>query len=137
MSASEMNAFFKSVFKDRPGPWPYVTEATDGYVKIEMETGPANIRPGGYINGPTQMAIADHVAYAVIFTQMGAVTMALTSNLNIDFLRPCLGDSLIAEGEIIKRGRSLAIISVTMRGNQNDKISSRATVTYVLPQSKA
>ncbi len=134
MTCSEMNQLFATHFKVREKPWPEITEVKKDYVKIELETGPAQMRPGGFINGPTQMALADQVAYAVIFTRLGAVTMAMTSNLNIDFLRPCKGEKLIAEGEMIKLGRSLALISVTLKGSDNERLSSRATVTYVLPK---
>lgn len=134
MTCSEMNQLFAAHFTVREKPWPEITVVKKDYVKIELETGPAQMRPGNFINGPTQMALADHVAYAVIFTRLGAVTMAMTSNLNIDFLRPCKGKKLIAEGEMIKLGRSLALISVTLRGSDNERPSSRATVTYVLPK---
>ncbi len=60
--------------------------------------------------------------------------MAVTSNLNIDFLRPCRGETLIAEGRMIKLGKSLAVISVEMKGSTSDKLASRSTVTYALPQ---
>ncbi len=134
LTADDMNAFFKKAFEGRPKPWPEIIEAREDYVKIELESGPAQLRPGGFINGPTQMGLADQVAYAVIFTRLGIVPMAMTSNLNIDFLRPCQGDALIAEGKMIKLGRSLAVIEVNLRGNKNEKISSRATVTYALPR---
>ena len=95
--------------------------------------GEQNMRPGGFISGPTQMALADHIAYAVIFTRLGITPMALTSNLNIDFLRPLQGDSVTVEGRMVKLGRSLAVIAVEIKGI-SDKVSSRATVTYALPQ---
>lgn len=134
MTADEMNTLFESAFTGRPKPWPKIIEAKEDYIKIELVIGKANLRPGGFINGPTQMAIADQVAYAVTFTRLGPVKMAMTSNLNIDFLRPCKGTKLLAEGKMIKLGRSLALISVGLRGDQNEKLSSRATVTYALPK---
>jgi uncharacterized protein (TIGR00369 family) len=134
LSADDMNAFFKKAFEGRPLPWPKIVIAEPDFVRIELEAGPAQLRPGGFINGPTQMGLADQVAYAVIFTRLGITPMAMTSNLNIDFLRPCQGDKLIAEGKMIKLGRSLALIEVNLRGNQNEKVSSRATVTYALPR---
>lgn len=80
------------------------------------------------------MALADHMAYAVIFTRIGITPMALTSNLNIDFLRPLQGKSVHVEGQMVKLGRSLAVIAVEIRGMESEKLSSRATVTYALPQ---
>jgi len=66
-------------------------------------------------------------------TLIGITPMAVTSNLNIDFLRPCLGETLHAEGRMIKLGKSLAVTSVEMKGAANKKLASRATVTYALP----
>jgi len=136
MTQDEMNVFFEHHFKGRPKPWPHIAEVKEGYIKIELETGIAQLRPGGFINGPTQIGLADQAAYAAIFTLSGPVAMAMTSNLNIDFLRPCKGNKLIAEAEMIKLGRSLAVVSVTLKGNENKRISSRATVTYALPRER-
>ncbi|RKQ71432.1 uncharacterized protein (TIGR00369 family) [Litorimonas taeanensis] len=134
LTIDELNNFFSENFAVRPKPWPVFTEVKEGFAIMEMEAGPAQLRQGGFINGPTQMAVADQAAYAAIFTKVGSVPMAMTSNLNIDFLRPCIGKKLIAEAEIIKLGRSLAVISVLIRGGSSNKIASRATVTYVLPK---
>jgi uncharacterized protein (TIGR00369 family) len=133
VSAEEMNAFFDANFKGDRGQMPDIIQAEADHVIMRAQMSDANIRPGGFISGPTQMAMADHMAYVVIFTRLGITPMALTSNLNIDFLRPCIGEQLHIEGRMIKLGRSLAVVSVEMRGEDNDKISSRATLTYALP----
>ena len=133
VSADEMNHFFRENFKGDRGTLPDITLAEADHIIMRAPMGEQNMRPGGFISGPTQMALADHIAYAVIFTRLGITPMALTSNLNIDFLRPLQGDSVTVEGKMIKLGRSLAIIAVEIKGI-SDKVSSRATVTYVLPQ---
>ena len=51
--------------------------------------------------------------------------MAVTSNLNIDFLRPLIGETVNIEGKMIKLGRVLAIIEVNIWGDNKEKISSR------------
>ena len=133
VSADEMNQFFRENFQGDRGTLPDIILAEADHVIMQAPMGEQNMRPGGFISGPTQMALADHIAYAVIFTRLGITPMALTSNLNIDFLRPLQGDSVTVEGKMIKLGRSLAIIAVEIKGI-SDKVSSRATVTYVLPQ---
>ena len=133
VSADEMNQFFRENFKGDRGTLPEITLAEADHIIMEASIGEQNMRPGGFVSGPTQMALADHIAYAVIFTRLGITPMALTSNLNIDFLRPLQGHSVTVEGKMIKLGRSLAIIAVEIKGI-SDKVSSRATVTYVLPQ---
>lgn len=133
VTAKQMNDFFLENFKGDRGQIPDITLAKDDHVIMHAKMGENNLRPGGFISGPSQMAIADHIAYAVIFTRLGLTPMALTTNLNIDFLRPCIGHSIIAEGRMVKLGRSLAVISVDIRGNSSEKLASRATVTYALP----
>ena len=132
VSAEEMNLFFRENFKGDRGALPDITLAEAVHVIMQAPMGEQNMRPGGYVSGPTQMALADHMAYAVIFTRLGITPMALTSNLNIDFLRPLQGDSVTIEGKMVKLGRALAVIAVEIKGKR-DKISSRATVTYALP----
>jgi len=133
VSAEEMNRFFLENFKGDRSALPDITLAETDHVIMQAPMGENNMRPGGFVSGPTQMALADHMAYAVIFTRLGITPMALTSNLNIDFLRPLQGKTVTIEGKMVKLGRALAVISVEITGNSG-KIASRATVTYVLPQ---
>jgi len=134
VTAAQMNAFFRENFKGNRGALPDITLAETDHVIMKAAMGEQNMRPGGFVSGPTQMALADHMAYAVIFTRLGLTPMALTSNLNIDFLRPLQGETVTVEGKMIKLGRALAVIAVDIRGENSEKISSRATVTYALPQ---
>ena len=134
VSAEDMNRFFRENFKGDRGTLPDITLAESDHVIMQASMSEQSMRPGGFVSGPTQMALADHIAYAVIFTRLGITPMALTSNLNIDFLRPLQGDIVHVEGKMIKLGRFLAVIAVKLRGKDSEKLSSRATVTYALPQ---
>lgn len=134
VSAQDMNIFFRENFKGDRGTLPDITLAETNRVIMAAPMGERNIRPGGSISGPTQMALADHIAYAVIFTRLGITPMAVTSNLNIYFLRPLIGQTANIEGKMIKLGRALAVIEVNIWGDNKEKIASRATVTYALPR---
>lgn len=133
VSVEEVNAFYDSVFTGRSAQ-ERVQELRENYARIRQPVDPGNLRPGGYINGPTQMAAADSAAYVAVFTRNGITPMALTSNLNINFLRPCIGDAVIAEAHLLKLGRTLAVISVDIRAQGSDQLSSHAVVNYSIPQ---
>ena len=45
------------------------------------------LRPGGTVSGPTLMALADCAMYVVLLSAIGPVGLAVTTNLNINFLR--------------------------------------------------
>ena len=132
VTVEEVNAFYDSVFQGS-GEQERVLEVRENYARVRQPVDPGNLRPGGYINGPTQMAIADSAAYIAIFTRIGITPMALTSNLNINFMRPCIGTAVVAEAQILKLGRTLAVISVDVRAEGSDKLSSHAVVNYSIP----
>lgn len=105
-----------------------------GRAVSRLDVSEAHLRPGGFVSGPTQMGMADMVAYMAIMTRMGEQAMAVTSNLNINFLRPCIGKTVIADGQLMKLGRSLAIVEVDVRIEGSVQTSSHAIVTYALPK---
>lgn len=135
VTTAELNAFFENNFKGDRGDLPDITLAEPDHIIMNAKMSVRNLRPPNFISGPTQMALADHCAYCVIFTRLGITPMAVTSNLNIDFLRPCLGEHITVVGRMVKLGKSLAVISVEITGSGSDKLASRATVTYALPQT--
>jgi len=134
-SAEEANAFLDTAFKGR-GRQNQVILMEPGRAILRLEADETHLRPGGYISGPTQMSLADSAAYMAIMTLTGLEPMTVTSNLNINFLRPCIGSVVIAEGTILKMGQALAVIEVDIRIEGAEKPSSHAIVTYALPRKE-
>jgi acyl-coenzyme A thioesterase PaaI-like protein len=59
--------------------------------------------------GPTMMALTDFAMYVAILASIGPVPLAVTTNLNINFLRKPAQRDLIAESRLIKLGKRLAV----------------------------
>lgn len=91
------------------------------------------MRPGGIVSGPTQMALADRAAYAVILAHIGPVAMAVTSNLNMSFLRAVEARSVRADAVLLKLGKRLATVDVRLWQDEENKVLGQATVTYAIP----
>ena len=69
------------------------------------EVASADIRPGGYISGPAQFALADVAMWFLSFAVIGRIEpMALTSELSIRFLQPAQGRVLWARAALESRG---------------------------------
>ena len=132
VSVEEANAFIKEAFAQRS--LDNVVDVSEGRAMVRMMTSSDHLRPGGFISGPTQMAIADNAAYIAVFTKIGITPMAVTSNLTMNFLRPCIGEGVEAEATVMKMGRSLAVIDVDIRVAGTDRTCSHAVVTYSLPK---
>lgn len=95
---------------------------------------PKLVRPGGTLSGPTIMALADAAMYAVVLGRLGKVEMAVTSNLNINFLSRPRPVDLYAEARIIKLGRRQAVCEVSLYSQDSeDDLVAHVTGTYALP----
>ena len=91
------------------------------------------LRPGGTISGPAMAALADVMLYAAIMGRFGLLPMAVTSNLNISFLRKPKAADLLGEARLIRGGRRLAYGEVTMWSDGDDEPVAHATLTYAMP----
>src|SRR6266704_140597 len=95
-----------------------------------------SVRPGGTISGPTMMALADFAMYAAVLAAIGAVPLAVTINLNINFLRKPGQRDLIAEARLLKLGKSLAVGEVNIFSDGQNEPVAHVTSTYSIPLKK-
>ena len=92
------------------------------------------VRPGGTLSGPTLMALADAAMYAVVLGRLGRVEMAVTSNLNINFLVKPQPIDLLADARILRLSRRQAVCEVGLYSAGNpDELVAHVTGTYALP----
>src|SRR5690554_5462971 len=96
------------------------------------------LRPGGTVSGPTMMTLADFALYVAILGEIGLVGLAVTTNLNINFLRkPAGGKNLRAECRLMKLGKSLAVGEVWIYSVGQEEPVAHVTGTYSIPPQVA
>lgn len=93
------------------------------------------LRPGGTIAGPIMMGLADAAVYAAVLSRIGAVELAVTTQLSINFLRkpePC---DVLAKASLLKLGKRLAVGEVVLYSELSDEMQpvAHATATYSIP----
>ena len=91
------------------------------------------LRPGGTVSGPIMMALADYAMWGAIMNRAERVQMALTSNLNINFLVRVEPGDIVAVAKVIKLGKRLAVGTVELFGNPQNDLVAYVTCTYSLP----
>ncbi len=91
------------------------------------------LRPGGTVSGPVMMGLADYAMYAAVLTKIGIVELAVTTNLNINFLRRPLPGDVLAEARLLKLGRRLAVGEVALHSEGVDDLVAHVTATYSIP----
>ena len=79
------------------------------------------------------MALGDYAVYVALLAAIGWVPLAVTTSLNVNFLRKPAPRDLIAECRLIKLGRRLAVGEVTIRSDRKDDPVAHLTSTYSIP----
>lgn len=134
-AALDIDAVNTMVREQFPGTGNYCIELGDDYAVAAYDVAEHDIRPGGFVSGPTQFGLADCALWFVSFVGLGRIEpMALTSELSIRFLRPAQGERLLARGHIdaVSRRSVVGTVQVWCDGRP-DKIVSTAQGTYAIP----
>ncbi len=130
-----VEAINEMVLTSFPGTGNRCIEIGEGYATAAYDVVDDDIRPGGFISGPTQFGIADCALWFASFAALGRIEpMALTSELSIRFLRPAQGSRLICRADIeaVSRRSVVGTCHVWVDGAP-DKITSTAQGTYAVP----
>jgi uncharacterized protein (TIGR00369 family) len=105
-----------------------------GNIRVRRHFQEDYLRPGGTISGPTMMELADFAMYVAVFSAIGPQPLAVTTNLNINFLRKPARADLLADARLMKIGKRLAVGEVTITSDGSDAPVAHVTATYSIPQ---
>jgi|EndMetStandDraft_3_1072993.scaffolds.fasta_scaffold173958_2 uncharacterized protein (TIGR00369 family) len=122
MTIGELEGFLAAEFPQvfHPESGLAIETLWDGGCRVRQAFRAASLRPGGTISGPTLMALADFTMYVAVLAAIGPVPLAVTINLNINFLRRPGPHDVVAEGRLLKLGKRLATGEVTIRCDGDD-----------------
>ncbi|MGB8575870.1 MAG: PaaI family thioesterase [Pseudolabrys sp.] len=135
MNADEIAKLLHEVFPQGfyPGCGLTIERVEYADVRVRRHFQEDSIRPGGTISGPTMMELADFAMYVAVFSAIGPQPLAVTINLNINFLRkPGKGD-LTADARLMKVGKRLAVGEVTICSDGASEPVAYVTSTYSIP----
>jgi uncharacterized protein (TIGR00369 family) len=139
MSAEEIGVLLEKEFPQAfyPGSGLSIERVNFGDIRVRKAFHEDHLRPGGTISGPTMMELADFAMYVAVFSAVGPQPLAVTTNLNINFLRKPSQADLIAHAKLMKVGKRLAVGEVWLyTDGQEDEPVAHVTSTYSLPVQK-
>ncbi len=117
-------------------PMLEIEEIRDGYVRTRLLYRDSMLRPGKVLSGPAMFTAADLAMYALVLSHVGPQLMAVTANLNINFLNKAAPGDIVAEGRLLKLGRRLAVMEASLYSSaQPDICVAHVTGSYALPIS--
>ena len=135
MTAEELSSFLDAEFPQihAGGRAYFVESVAAGEAVVRLKATDSHLRPGGTVSGPSMMALADLAAYVAILAHIGPVALAVTTNLNINFLRKPEPGDLLCTCRILKLGKRLAIVECGISGEGAEDYVAHATATYSVP----
>ncbi|MFN0110577.1 MAG: PaaI family thioesterase [Blastocatellia bacterium] len=139
MTANELEVFLQSHFPEKPDAEAFgfrVEHVTDNFIRVRMLHQARHLRPGGTVSGPAMMTLADTAMYLAVLAMIGPVALAVTTSLNINFLRKPAPRDVIAECRLLKLGSRLAVGDVLIFSEGETQPVAQATVTYSIPPNR-
>lgn len=131
-----MQARIGSVLNNTPSPagsWLgfKLVEAREGYAAATLVVRPEMCNPYGNIHGGMMSLVIDEIIGFAIIT-LSAEQHYTSINLNVDFLYAIKGgDTLRAEGEIVRHGKKIINAAVKVYHNDTNVLLARASSNLV------
>ena len=131
MTTAEIQTLLQKEF---PNYQMKVESCENRHARILLYIDNSHLRPGGTVSGPSMMLLADLAMYAAILNTIGSVVLAVTTNLNINFLRkPEPERNLVGESTLMKVGKRLIVGQVSIYSEDDPEPVAHATCTYSVP----
>ena len=135
MSVADIGEFLRAEFPQVFSGGDIAIESADGETcLLRQRYSEQMLRPGGTVSGPTLMAMADFAMYVVLLSAIGPIGLAVTTNLNINFLRKGQpGQDVLAAAKLLKLGKRLAVGEVNLLSGTSPDPIAHVTATYSIP----
>ena len=92
-----------------------------GYCAISLAPGPAVSQQHGYVHAGVVAAIVDSAGGYAGFSLFPATASVLTVEFKVNLLAPAEGERIVAEGFVVKPGRTLCITRGEVHALRGDK----------------
>jgi len=90
-------------------------------------------RAGGTVSGPMLFTLADTAMYVSVLSVLGVELLAVTADTTIHFLRKPSPAGIVAEANVLRRGKRLIVVSVAMMREDDGELVAHATGSYAIP----
>lgn len=108
-----------------------LTDVAPGYCAIALVPRPEIAQQHGYVHAGIVSAIVDSAGGYAGFTLFPADASVLTVEFKLNLLAPAAGDRLVAEGFVVKPGRTLAVT----RGEVHAEHGHKRTLVALMQQT--
>jgi uncharacterized protein (TIGR00369 family) len=135
MDAAELNAFLREAYPQLNSDYAAyeVMEVTAEGALVRLHADERHLRPGGTVSGPSLFTLADIGGYVCALSRIGREALAVTTNLDINFVRKAQAGPIDGRCRILKLGRSLMVFDIDIIAGADQHTVAHATGTYSIP----
>ena len=133
LTAAQIEEIFRAHFGNGGGL--RIEEVREGYARLRMPFHKWMLRPGNVVSGPALFTAADAAMYALVMAHLGPVVMAVTANMNLHFLAAAPAGDVVAECKLLRMGKRLAVMEVSLFTGPDKTFAAHVTGTYSLPRA--
>ena len=137
MSIEELEKFRAEHFAQSDPLHMKMERLDDMSLRARMPIADQHFRTGWSVSGPTLMFFCDAGFYMLVLSQIGPVAMAVTTNLNISFMRRPAPVDIIGEFRILKLGQKLAVGDALLFSDGEKQPVAHCQITYAIPSDRA
>lgn len=142
LTAAEVNELMRQAYPQLNG------QSVDSYVAYEaVEVYPGgctvrlnadyrHLRPGDTVSGPSLFTLADIGGYVCVLSHAGPNALAVTVNLDINFMRKAGPGPVDGHCRILKLGKSLMVFDIDIVAGPEGQTVAHATGTYSIPPKR-
>ena len=138
MNADEINDYLKVVYPQLNAQFAdYVAvDVRPGECTVRLNANERHLRPGDTVSGPCLFTLADIGGYICVLSHVGREALAVTTNLDINFMRKAEAGPVDGHCRILKLGRSLMVYDIEMVAGPDRLVVAHATGTYSIPPKR-
>ena len=101
-----------------------LVEARPGWAKLRMPIQQKHLHSGGAVQGGLTVSLADCAFSQALDTLLRPGEDSTTVELKVNFLRPAMGKELVAEGNILHKGRRLVVGEMAVRDEKGRLVAT-------------
>jgi len=136
MTAQEINDYLQIVYPQLNAQFAdYVTiDVRPGECTVRLNANERHLRPGDTVSGPCLFTLADIGGYVCVLSHIGREALAVTTNLDINFMRKAGPGPVDGHCRILKLGKTLMVYDIDIVAG--GKTVAHATGTYAIPPKR-
>lgn len=113
-----------------------IKELEWGTAVLEIDLDEKHLQPFGYVHGGVIASVMDAAAFWAVFPQVKDGMGLTTVEIKVNYLAPVQKGRLVAKGQCIKMGRTLALGEVFINGSEGNLLAHGTATMMIVPDVK-